>query len=186
MRVGDGVTLFQDFGFVEKLRAEPISGGREVGGVVAELPGLRFALVAVDPVAGHGRGVEGLKGEGKGATAEHRLLHISDFLWAIVLVEFLKMRHAEVTKGRGQGFQLAGVVQAVELDGLPGGQVLQSVGLLGLLPQMPDSHAVDDAVVLRPDGGHDGVGDFSQDDSVNVGNPHNEQDVLCRCKGRFQ
>ena len=151
-----------------------------------ELPGLGLPLVAVDPMAGHSRGVEGLEGKGEGAAAEYRLFDISDFFLSVVLVEFLKVGHAKVAKRCGQGFQLAGVVQAVELDGLPGGQVLQGVGLLGLLPEVADAHAVNDAVVFRPDGGHDGVGNLTQDDAVDVRHPHNEQDVLGCGKGGLE
>ena len=135
---------------------------------------------------GHGRGVEGLEGKAERAAAEDGLLHVSDFLRAVVLVELFEVHDAEVTEGHRNGFQLAGVVQTVELDGLPGGKIGQCIGSLLLFPQVPDAHPVDDAVVLRPDRSSYGVAHLAQDDSVDVGHPHDEQDVLGGGKGGFQ
>jgi len=135
----------------------------------------RFPLVPVDPVTGHGRAVKGLEGKAERSASEDGLFYVSDFLRAVVLVELLEVHDTEVAEGYGDGFQLARVVEAVELDGLPSGDVCESVGLLLLLPEMPDAHAVDDPVVLGPDAGGDGVSHLAQHHAVDVRHPHEEQ-----------
>jgi hypothetical protein len=134
----------------------------------------------------HGGRVEGLERKAEGATTEHRLLYVSYLFGAVVLVELFKVHHTEIAKRNSDGFQLAGVVQTVELDGLPGGNIGQSVWLLGLLPEMPDAHPVNHAVVLRPDAGGNGVADLAQDDRVDVRHPHDEQHHFGGCKGGLQ
>ena len=172
------VPLFEGLGVVEEARAQPFGRGGQVGGMVPELLRLWLPLVPVDPVAGHGRGVEGLERKAERAAAEHRLLDVSHFLRAVVLVELLKVHDAEIAKRHRNGFQLAGVVQAVELDGLPGRDIGQGVGLFGLLPQVSDAHAVDDAVVFRPDTGGKGVAHLTQHHGVDIRHPHHQQHHL--------
>ena len=186
MSVGHRVTLLQGLGVIEEAGAQPFGRGGQVGGVMPKLLRLCLPLVPVDPMPGHGGGVEGLEGKAEGATTEHRLLHVSYLFGAVVLVELFKVHHAEVTERHSDGFQLAGVVQTVELDGLPGGDIGQGIGLLGLLPQMPDAHAVDDAVVLRPDTGGEGVANLAQHHGMDVRHPHHQQHHLGGGKRRFE
>ena len=148
MGVGGGVPLLQQLCVVQEALAQPFRRGCQVGGVVLELPRAALPLVSVDPMAGHGGGVEGLKRKRKRAAAEDRLFNVTDFLRPVVLVEFLKVENPEIPERHGQGFQLTGVVQTKELDRLPGRDVCQGQGLAGLLPQVGDAHAVDHPVVF--------------------------------------
>ena len=186
MGVGHRVTLLQGLGVVEEAGTQPFGRGGQVGGVMPELLRLCLPLIPVDPMPRHGGRVESLEGKTEGTATEHRLLDVSHFFRAVVLVELFKVHHAEVAERYGDGFQLAGVVQTVELDGLPGGDIGQGIGLLGLLPQMPDAHAVDDAVVLRPDTGGEGVANLAQHHGVDIRHPHHQQHHLGGGKRRFQ
>ena len=186
MGVGGGVALLQQLCVVQEALAQPFRRGCQVGGVVLELPRAALPLVSVDPMAGHGGGVEGLKRKRKRAAAEDRLFNVTDFLWPVVLVEFLKVENPEIPERHGQGFQLTGVVQAEELDCLPGRDVCQGQGLAGLLPQVSDAHAVDHPVVFGPYGGGQGTANLPQNNPVNVGDAHDQQKVLGCCKGALE
>ena len=106
--VGGGVPLLQQLCVVQEALAQPFRRGCQVGGVVLELPRAALPLVSVDPMAGHGGGVEGLKRKRKRAAAEDRLFNVTDFLRPVVLVEFLKVENPEIPERHGQGFQLPG------------------------------------------------------------------------------
>ena len=151
-----------------------------------ELLGLGLPFVPVDPVPRHGRAVEGFEGKAEGAAAENRLLHVSDLLRAVKLIKFFKVHHAEIAERYRNGFQLAGVIQTVKLDRLPGGDIGQGVRLFGLFPQVPDPHAINDAVILRPDAGGNSVADFTQHYRVDVRGAHDQQHHLRSSKGRLQ
>ena len=87
------------------------------------LPGLLLQHVTIGPVARHRRWVEAFEGKAEGSAAQCGLLHITNLLRTVKLVQFFKPIDANVAEGHFDRLYLAGIVQTEKHDFLPGREI---------------------------------------------------------------